>query len=115
MARDAGTRLKKSLNSPEVTILPGAYSPVIATMLEQLHRLVQQVAADDDIRALVLSGGASRFFSAGFDVGEVFRYDGGEMRSFFGKFIDVYEGIQELPKGVVAAVSGHDGSAVQRE
>jgi methylisocitrate lyase len=36
MARDAGTRLKKSLNSPEVTILPGAYSPVIATMLEQL-------------------------------------------------------------------------------
>ena len=36
MSRDAGTRLKKSLNSPEVTILPGAYSPVIATMLEQL-------------------------------------------------------------------------------
>ena len=36
MARDAGTRLKKSLASPEVTILPGAYSPVIATMLEQL-------------------------------------------------------------------------------
>ena len=36
MARDAGTRLKKSLHSPETTILPGAYSPVIATMLEQL-------------------------------------------------------------------------------
>lgn len=36
MARDAGTRLKKSLYAPEVTILPGAYSPVVATMLEQL-------------------------------------------------------------------------------
>ena len=36
MVRDAGTRLRKSLHSPEVTILPGAYSPAVATMLEQL-------------------------------------------------------------------------------
>jgi 2-methylisocitrate lyase-like PEP mutase family enzyme len=36
MPRDAGTRLKKALLSPEVTYMPGAYSPVIATMLEQL-------------------------------------------------------------------------------
>ena len=36
VAPDAGTRLKKSLDAPEVTILPGAFSPVIATMLERL-------------------------------------------------------------------------------
>lgn len=36
MPRDAGTRLKKALLSPEVTYMPGGYSPVIARMLEQL-------------------------------------------------------------------------------
>ena len=76
-------------------------------LLEELHSLVQDVAENSDIRGMVLASDVPRFFSAGFDVGQVFRYDGKEMRSFFGKFIDVYQGLHRLPKGVVAAVTGH--------
>ena len=36
MSRDAGKRLREKLHSPEVTLLPGGFSPVIARMLEKL-------------------------------------------------------------------------------
>ena len=36
MPRDAGKRLREKLHAPEVTLLPGGFSPVIARMLERL-------------------------------------------------------------------------------
>lgn len=48
-----------------------------------------------------------RFFSGGFDVAEVFRYDRKAMTDFFGRFVDLYERLLRLPKPVVAAINGH--------
>ena len=89
------------------TLSRGKANALDAETLQALHAVVQRVTEDDEIRALVVASGSPRFFSTGFDVGEVFRYDGNQMRSFFSTFIDVYEGLQAMPKGVVAAVSGH--------
>lgn len=76
-------------------------------VLDELTEVMHRAVADERVGAMVLASAVPSFFSAGFDVGEVFRYDGQQMRSFFGAFIDVYEGLQRLPIGIVAAVSGH--------
>jgi 3,2-trans-enoyl-CoA isomerase len=56
---------------------------------------------------LVLASDRPNFFSAGFDVKEVFQYDREAMTSFFGAFMDLHETMFRLPKPVVAALSGH--------
>ena len=89
------------------TLSHGTANAINNELLQELRGLVRDVSGETSLRALVLASHSSRFFSTGFDVGEVFRYDGKQMRQFFGTFIDVYEGIQAMPKGVVAAVTGH--------
>ena len=76
-------------------------------MLGEVRELIQHAADDENVRALVIGSHSTAFFCSGFDVGEVFRYDGVQMRAFFSDFVDIYEGIQKMSKGVVAAVSGH--------
>lgn len=85
----------------------GKANTLNTAVLEELNELIDQVATDDQIRSLVLASNLTGFFSAGFDVGEVFRYDADQMRTFFGKFIDAYEGLHRLPKVVIAAINGH--------
>ena len=76
-------------------------------MVEELCACVEQAAADESIRGLMIASGCPKFFSGGFDLNEVFQYDRDTMREFFGRFIDLYQGLYALPKPVVAAVSGH--------
>ncbi len=76
-------------------------------MVEQMCSVLDEAAADEKIRALVIASDQPRFFSAGFDLKEVFDYDRAQMTEFFGRFIDLYQGLNHLPLPVVAAVSGH--------
>ncbi|HSF24275.1 MAG TPA: enoyl-CoA hydratase/isomerase family protein [Blastocatellia bacterium] len=76
-------------------------------MVEELNRIVEDARKDDSVRALVLASDRPAFFSGGFDVIEVFQFERDAMHAFFGRFIDLYEGLIDLPKPVVAAVNGH--------
>ena len=89
-----------------ITLARGKANPLNAAMVKELIAAMS-VAADRNIRGVVLASDRPRFFSSGFDVGEVFQYDREKMAEFFSRFIDLYEGILLLPKPVVAAVSGH--------
>ena len=89
-----------------VTLSRGVANPINAAMLGELHSALAQ-ARSQDVRGLVLASDRPKFFSAGFDVKEVFQYGREEMTSFFGSFMDLYEGLFRFPKPVVAAVSGH--------
>ena len=89
-----------------VTLSRGVANPIHAAMLGELHSALAQ-ARVPEVRGVVLASDRPKFFSAGFDVKEVFQYNRAEMTSFFGSFIDLYEGLFRLPKPVVAAVSGH--------
>src|SRR6266700_2518337 len=89
-----------------VTMSRGAANPLNAAMVGELHSALA-MAQTPDVRGLVLASDRPKFFSAGFDVKEVFAYGRGEMTEFFGSFMDLYEGLFRLPKPVVAAVSGH--------
>src|SRR5262245_56453767 len=89
-----------------VTMARGKANALNAAMVEELHGAMTQAHAPG-VRGLVLASGCPKFFSGGFDVKEVFRYDRETMTSYFGLFMDLYEGLFRLPKPAVAAVSGH--------
>lgn len=84
-----------------------------AAMVGELNDAILE-ARSHDVRGLVLASDRPKFFSAGFDVKEVFQYDRETMTTYFGAFIDLYERVFRLPKPVVGALSGHSvaGGAV---
>ncbi|MEK6303565.1 MAG: enoyl-CoA hydratase/isomerase family protein [Acidobacteriota bacterium] len=89
-----------------ITLARGKANPLNAAMVEELITAFGD-AASEDVRGVVFASNRPKFFSSGFDVGEVFEYDRDRMKEFFGRFIDLYEAMMQLPKPVVAAVSGH--------
>ncbi|HEX8184861.1 MAG TPA: enoyl-CoA hydratase/isomerase family protein [Blastocatellia bacterium] len=90
-----------------ITMARGKANALNGAMIEELNRAVEEAGNNEAVRGLVLASDRAKFFSGGFDVLEVFQYDRETMTEFFGRFIDLYEGMMNLPKPVVAAVSGH--------
>jgi Delta3-Delta2-enoyl-CoA isomerase len=78
-----------------------------AQMVEELIQVVKATENEKAIRALVFESNQIGFFSAGFDVNEVFAYDQPEMRKFFLRFVELYDRLLRLPKPTVGALSGH--------
>lgn len=76
------------------------------SMLVALDAFLPELAADDDVRAVVLTG-TGRGFVAGADIGE---YDGVDQRRFddyqrLGR--RVFDAVEALPQYTVAAVNGY--------
>jgi 3,2-trans-enoyl-CoA isomerase len=97
-------------NNGEVRILEmarGKANAMNLPMLEELADAVRQAEIDEQIRAVVFSSAASGFFSAGFDVQEVFAYDRDAMHHFFGRFMKLFDRVLRVPKPVVGALTGH--------
>jgi enoyl-CoA hydratase/carnithine racemase len=90
-----------------VTMARGKANALNSAMIDEMSAAIADAGSNDGVRGVVLASDRARFFSSGFDVTEVFEYDRDTMTDFFGRFIDLYEGIMRLPKPVVAAVSGH--------
>jgi enoyl-CoA hydratase/carnithine racemase len=76
-------------------------------MVDELLSAVREGSGDDRVKALVIASDQKGFFSAGFDVEEVFDYDLPAMRHFFAHFMDLFEGLLHMPKPVIGAISGH--------
>lgn len=62
---------------------------------------------DDAVRALVVTGGDSRFFSFGLDVRFLLRLSRYEMATFLKNLNNLLRRLYHFPKPVVAAVNGH--------
>ncbi|MCX6596380.1 MAG: enoyl-CoA hydratase/isomerase family protein [Acidobacteria bacterium] len=74
--------------------------PMITEMAAAFERATEEAAA------IVWSSGCPRFFSAGFDVNEVFTYDRAQLTEFLGTFSRLQQSILHCPKPVVAALPG---------
>lgn len=90
-----------------VTMARGKANPLNRAMVEEMNTAVEEAGRNEGVRGVVLASAFAKVFSGGFDVKEVFEYDREAMTEFFGRFIDLYEGLMLLPKPVVAAVNGH--------
>lgn len=90
-----------------ITLARGKANALDWKTIDELIGIAGRARSDSSIRAVVVASASPKFFSGGFDVGEVFGYDRHRMGEFFGRFIDLYEGLYSLPKPVVAAIGGH--------
>jgi enoyl-CoA hydratase/carnithine racemase len=76
-------------------------------MVDQISSAVRAAGADHAVRALVLASDQQRFFSAGFDVAEVFAYDRNALSAHLLAYGNLLARLHTFPKPTVAALTGH--------
>ena len=97
---DRGATRVITVNRPDVL---NALNHVV---LQELGRAVEEVAAADDIRALVLTGAGEKAFVAGADIAEMKGKRPNEAEAYSRLGHDVMDALAELPVPVIAAVNG---------
>ena len=78
-----------------------------SALVEELRHAFAAAATDPEVRGVVLGSAVPGIFSAGFDAREIFPFGAAEIRSFFGRFLELTHAMMDLPKPVVAAIEGH--------
>jgi enoyl-CoA hydratase/carnithine racemase len=77
------------------------------TLFGELTETISSFDADDSVRAVVLTGGTGKAFSAGADLGGMTFDSMRNSRSFIRQAHAPFEAIERLPKAVIAAVNGY--------
>ena len=85
---------------------PKALNALNSQVLEDIDQMVEQVKADDEIRALVITGSGEKAFVAGADIGEMSTLTKAEGEAFGKKGNDVFRKLETLPVPTIAAVNG---------
>ena len=99
--------LEKKGNIAVATInRPKALNALNSQVLEDLNELVEVVTADEEIRALVLTGAGEKAFVAGADIGEMSSLTKAEGEAFGKKGNDVFRKLETMPIPVIAAING---------
>ncbi len=90
-----------------LTMSRGKANGLNTAMCREMRDAVREIAADANAQALVLASDRPKFFCAGFDIAEVFRYDRTQLTDCFVTFGEMIEEILFLEKPVIAALPGH--------
>ena len=99
--------LEKKGNIAVATInRPKALNALNSQVLEDLNELVDLVNADEEIRALVLTGAGEKAFVAGADIGEMSTLPKAEGEAFGKKGNDVFRKLETMPIPTIAAING---------
>lgn len=77
------------------------------TLFRELATAISSFDRDDTVRAVVLTGGDSKAFSAGADLGGMTFDSMGNCYDFIRICHEPFEAIETLPKPVIAAVNGY--------
>lgn len=77
------------------------------TLFHELGQVMQGFDGDDSVQAIVLTGGDSKAFSAGADLGGMTFDNMGNCYWFIRRCNEAFEAIETLPKIVIAAVNGY--------
>lgn len=75
--------------------------------LRQLRELVAQIDANEEIRAVVITGAGEKFFSAGADLNGFADGDRAHARHMAGLFGTAFEALQNARPLVIAAINGY--------
>ena len=86
---------------------PNALNALNSAVLDDLNEMLDIVEADEEIRALVLTGSGEKAFVAGADIGEMCNLSKAEGEAFGKKGNDVFRRLETLPIPVIAAVNGY--------
>ncbi|MDO1486847.1 enoyl-CoA hydratase [Rhodococcus rhodochrous] len=82
-------------------------NPFSRARMRELTQLMLDLDGNDEVRCVVLYGGAGRSFGAGGDFNEVSEFSGGdEVDAWIDDITDLYSTIAGISKPVVAAIDG---------
>ena len=85
---------------------PKAMNALNAALMEELSRALDEIAANEDIRVLILTGAGEKAFVAGADITELATYNSLQAKCFAASGHATISKLQELPVAVIAAVNG---------
>ena len=85
---------------------PKALNALNGALLTEFSQALDEIAADEDIRVLVLTGAGDKSFVAGADITELATFDSLKAKAFAKKGHDTINKLQLLPIAVIAAVNG---------
>ena len=86
---------------------PKALNALNSEVLNDLNTLLDEIAADPEIRVLVLTGSGEKAFVAGADIGEMSTLTKAEGEAFGKKGNDVFRKLETRPIPAIAAVNGY--------
>lgn len=84
---------------------PASMNGINDEMMMELSALMDEIAADDEVRALIVTGGP-KVFAAGGDIGYIAKLNTLEAEAFVGLVHEAIDKIANLDKPVVGAISG---------
>ena len=86
---------------------PKALNALNAATIYELDRMFDELGANNEVKAVILTGGGDKSFVAGADITEMQPMSAVEGRNW-GKLAQaVFNKIENLPKPVIAAVNGY--------
>ncbi len=85
---------------------PKAMNALNQTLLAELSRALDEIAADEGVRVLVLTGAGEKAFVAGADITELATFTALQAKVFSCAGHAIIAKLQELPIAVMAAVNG---------
>jgi enoyl-CoA hydratase len=85
---------------------PKALNALNGALLDELSQALDEIAADEDIRALVLTGAGDKSFVAGADITELATFNSLSAKHFAQKGHRIIHKLRQLPIAVIAAVNG---------
>lgn len=85
---------------------PKALNALNAALLDEFSNALDEIAADENIRVLVLTGSGDKSFVAGADITELATFNSLTAKNFAQKGHAIIAKLQQLPIAVIAAVNG---------
>lgn len=85
---------------------PKALNALNGALLAELSQALDAIAADENIRVLILTGAGDKSFVAGADISELATFDSLKAKAFARRGHDIINKLQQLPITVIAAVNG---------
>lgn len=86
---------------------PKVLNALSSATTEEIGAALERIAADDDIRAVVVRGAGDKAFVAGADINELATFGPIEGREASATGQKVFDRIERFPKPVIAAVNGY--------
>lgn len=85
---------------------PKALNALSTDLLQELSDALDEIAKNEDIRILILTGAGEKSFVAGADITELAKFNALQGKNFAEKGQSIINKLQELPIPVIAAVNG---------
>ncbi|GBF34079.1 3-hydroxybutyryl-CoA dehydratase [Desulfocucumis palustris] len=99
--------LEKEDNIALVTInRPKVLNALNDVVVSELEQIMEQLAADNEVRVIILTGAGEKSFVAGADIAFMSKLTPMEAKNFARKGQQVFSKIENLGKPVIAAVNG---------